>query len=145
MDVDELFDKGLGPAERMRLIERRLTLGDGSTVTVWDVQAYPTGTGGWHEDADGYEDDRGGRFYRLPEARAEYQRHRWAPEPYVPPRSRLEPSPCPAEPGARHCGNCGAATAEPGGWMVASLGLACGVDCYSVLSDGRGAHDLRFH
>ncbi|MEV7512119.1 hypothetical protein AB0O57_29600 [Streptomyces sp. NPDC091201] len=142
--VGELFDKGLAPGERMRIVERRLTLGDGTTATVWDLETYAAGMGArWGED--GYEDDRGGRFFRLSDARHEYQRHSWSPEPYVPakPAGPLIAD-CPGME-VKHCAHCGIQSPEPGGWMIASLGLACGVDCYDALSGSEGAHARRFH
>ncbi|MFI8201135.1 hypothetical protein ACIF6K_32205 [Streptomyces sp. NPDC085942] len=129
------FDKGLNPRTRMRLVERRLALSDDSTATAFDVEIY----GGGHEG------DLGGRYYLLSDAREEYQRHPWAPLPYTPPRRpRFEPAPCPFDPSAKHCDHCGG-TDAPGGWMVASLGLACDVDCFTAMSNGPGAHARRYH
>ncbi|MGW1037565.1 hypothetical protein [Streptomyces antibioticus] len=146
VDVATPFDKGIDPNTRMRLVERRLTLGDDSTATVFDVETYGDGrSAGRYEDDDGYEDDRGGRYYRLSDARDEYQRHKWAPLPYTPPRRRrFEPAPCPSDPSVKHCDHCGG-TSSPGGWMVASLGLACDVDCFDAMSNERGAHARRYH
>ncbi|MFJ6889858.1 hypothetical protein ACIQRC_34130 [Streptomyces californicus] len=131
------YDKGLDPHTRMRLVERRLTLGDGSTVQVFDVETYGEGpcAGG----------DRGGRFYRMSDARHAYQQHTWAPLPYTPPqRPRTEPAPCPGDPSVKHCDHCGS-TDAPGGFMVASMGLACDVDCYTAMSNDAGDHALRYH
>ncbi|MFH8439349.1 hypothetical protein ACH4A3_29510 [Streptomyces sp. NPDC018007] len=129
------FDKGIDPRTRMRLVERCLTLGDDSTVTAFDVETY----GGVRED------DRGGRYYRLSDAREEYQRHTWEPLPYTPRRRfRFEPAPCPSGPSVQHCDHCGG-TDAPGGWMVASVGLACDVECYTAMSNGPGAHARRYH
>ncbi|MFJ4988696.1 hypothetical protein ACIP9H_33465 [Streptomyces sp. NPDC088732] len=131
----ELYDKSLGGRERMRLEEVSAVLSDGRDATWWEVAAY----GGHVED-----DDRGGRFYVLGDARWEYQRYVWSPEPYRPaPRPAVGNVPCPAD-GAKHCANCGT-TEAPAGWMLASLGLACDSDCYTAMSDGPGAHARRFH
>ncbi|MER7223299.1 hypothetical protein [Streptomyces rubradiris] len=117
-----------------------------AAVTAWDVETYgggrPTGA---YED-DGYEpDDRGGRYYRLSDARDEYQRHKWAPMPYTPPRRpRFEPAPCPADPSVKHCDHCGG-TSAVGGWMAASLGRACSVDCFDAMANEHGAHARRYH
>ncbi|MCX4783877.1 hypothetical protein [Streptomyces sp. NBC_01264] len=148
VDVATPFDKGVDPSTRLRLVERRLTLSDDTTVTVWDVETYgdgrPTGV---YEDDGGYEpDDRGGRYYRLSDARGEYQRHKWAPLPYTPPkRLRFEPAACPSDPSVKHCDHCGT-TSAPGGWMIASLGLSCDdADCYDAMANERGAHARRYH
>ncbi|MGW3389517.1 hypothetical protein [Streptomyces cinereoruber] len=146
VDVAQPYDKGLdGSGTRMRLVERRLTLDDGSTATVYDVETYGGMRGTLYEDGEYEPDDRGGRFYRLPDAREEYQRHKWEPAPYVPSRRpRFESLPCPDDPSVRHCGHCGTTTSV-GGWMTANLGLACDTDCYDAMSDKRGAHDRRYH
>ncbi|MFE3609769.1 cell envelope integrity protein TolA [Streptomyces goshikiensis] len=137
LSTTELFDKGLSPSERMRLVEVSAVLTDGAEATYWEVAAY-----GGHHGEDWGKDDRGGRFYLRDDARHEYQRYSWEPEPYVP-RRRWEPMPCPSD-GAKHCGHCGSAESV-GGWMIASLGLACDSDCYTAMADGRGAHDRRYH
>ncbi|MFF9901335.1 hypothetical protein [Streptomyces longispororuber] len=132
----ELFNKGLNPyGERARLVEVSARLEDGEPAVWWVVEVY----GGGVED-----DDRGGRYFLLEDARSEYQRYTYEKERYEPaPRPRAGAVPCPAD-GAQHCGNCGA-TSAPAGWMVASLGLACDVDCYDAMANDPGAHDLRYH
>lgn len=133
----KLFDKGLNPyGERMRLVEVSAVLEDGEPACWWEVTAY----GGRME---GDVDDRGGRFFRLPDARAEYQWHKYEPEQYRPrARPRVGDVPCPAD-GARHCDNC-ATTEAAGGWMSANLGLSC-PDCYDAMADSRGAHAALHH
>ncbi|MFG3205306.1 hypothetical protein [Streptomyces sp. NPDC048192] len=80
----------------------------------------------------------------MDDARNEYRRHEYQSEPYRPRRQRRTGAmPCPAD-GAKHCDNCGA-TSTVGGWIVASLGLACDVDCYDAMSDSTGAHALQYH
>ncbi|MET8717433.1 hypothetical protein ABZV52_30155 [Streptomyces sp. NPDC004735] len=133
----ELYDKGLNPyGERMRLVEVTAVLEDGEPAVWWEVAAY-----GGHLDK---EDDRGGRFFLLGDARAEYQSYTYEVEQYRPrPRARTRTVPCPPH-GAKHCDNCGT-TVAVGGWMSASLGLACGTDCYDAMADDRGAHDRQHH
>jgi hypothetical protein len=134
----ELYDKGLSPyGERMRLVEVTAVLSDGAPATWWEVAAY----GGDGEDGD----DRGGRYFLLEDARAEYQRYTYQVERYTPSRrrARVGDVACPAD-GARHCDHCGGTESE-GGWMTASLGLACGTDCYTAMSDDRGAHARQYH
>ncbi|MYR54882.1 hypothetical protein GTY54_01010 [Streptomyces sp. SID625] len=147
VDVATPFDKGLDPHTRMRLVERRLTLGDDSIAMVFDVEAYggDRPTVGYEGDGVDEPDDRGGRYYRRSDARDEYQRHKWTPLPYTQPaRRRFEPAPCPLDPSVKHCDHCGT-TVTLGGWMVASLGLACDVDCYDAMSNEHGAHARRYH
>ncbi|MFD9871727.1 hypothetical protein ACFXI8_26915 [Streptomyces niveus] len=140
-----LSDKGLAPAgERMRLVQVDADLNDGSTATWWDVEPYG-GRGPAYGDEDLYEaDERAGRFYHLPDARAEYQQHTYDTVPYTPPRRRAPAvPPCPSD-GARHCDHCGSIRAT-GGWMSASLGLACSDTCLDAMSDARGTHASRHH
>ncbi|MFF9192707.1 hypothetical protein [Streptomyces rochei] len=134
----ELYDKGLDPyGERMRLVEVAAVLSDGAPATWWEVTAY----GGRIEDAV---DDRGGRFFLLPDARNEYRRYEYQSEHYRPRRRlRVGAVPCPAD-GAKHCDNCGT-TDSSGGWMWASMGTACDVDCYDAMSNGPGAHAAQYH
>ncbi|MFE1786664.1 hypothetical protein ACFW9F_29850, partial [Streptomyces sp. NPDC059506] len=136
-DRTKLYDKGLTPyGERMRLDQVTAVLADGEPATWWVVEAY----GGCLED----EDDRGGRYFRLDDARDEYQSHTYQPEQYRPRRRPpVGAVPCPAD-GAKHCDHCGSVQA-PGGWMAASLGLACSTSCYDAMSDGPGAHAARYH
>lgn len=133
----ELYDKGLSPyGERMRLVEITAVLADGAPATWWEVTAY----GGLLEE----DDDRGGRFFLLADARDEYRRHEYQPEQYQPRRRpRVGAVPCPAD-GAKHCDNCGT-TKTVGGWMTASLGLACDVDCFDAMADAPGAHATLYH
>ncbi|MFE6185420.1 hypothetical protein ACFQ6U_13445 [Streptomyces sp. NPDC056465] len=133
----KLYDKGLNPyGERMRLVEVSAVLEDGEPAVWWEVAAY-----GGHLDE---EDDRGGRFFILDDARSEYQWHKYEAEQYRPsPRAHARTVPCPPH-GAKHCDNCGT-TVAVGGWMSASLGQACGVDCYDAMADGHGAHDREHH
>jgi hypothetical protein len=135
----ELFDKGLDPyGERMRLVEVSVVLSDGKPAQWWDVAAY-----GGHLEGDDV-DDRGGRYFLLPDARSEYQRYKYEAERYRPARRpRIGSVPCPAG-GAKHCDHCGT-TVSLGGWMSASLGLACDVDCYDAMADARGAHARQYH
>ncbi|MEV7157140.1 hypothetical protein AB0N77_21325 [Streptomyces misionensis] len=134
----ELCDKGLNRyGERLRLVEITAVLSDGFPATWWEVTAY----GGHLED----DDDRGGRFFLLADARDEYRRYEYQPEPYRPRRRpRVGAVPCPAD-GAKHCDNCGT-TSAPGGWVNASLGLSCdSADCYDAMADARGAHARQYH
>jgi len=134
----DLYDKKLSPSgERMRLTETRVRLSDGEEAVWWDVVTY----GGYAGEGD---DDRGGRYYRLDDARWTYQQYSYQEEPYQRrPRERVGAVRCP-EDGARHCDNCGT-TVSVGGWMSASLGLACDTDCYTAMSDAPGAHAARYH
>jgi hypothetical protein len=112
------------------LDEHTDTLEDGTSVLRWTVTAEG-------QSAD-YED--------LTLARIDYQSYKWGEtEQYAPaPQHRtLEAATCPT-PDVRHCDNCGT-TQAPGGWMSASLGQACDVDCYDAMSDQRGRHHLRYH
>ncbi|MFF3958460.1 hypothetical protein ACFYY1_35385 [Streptomyces sp. NPDC001890] len=132
----ELFNKKLNPyGERMRLVEVSAILTDGEPARWWDVDAY---------GVDAEDDDRGGRYFLPADARSEYQRYSYEEERYRPARRpRTGPVPCPPG-GAKHCDNCGT-TVAVGGWMVASLGRACGADCYDAMADGYGAHATRYH
>ncbi|MFG2298428.1 hypothetical protein [Streptomyces sp. NPDC048603] len=141
VDVQTPYDKGVrgsGPtATRMRIVERALALGDGQSVTAWDVEVQGP-------QADEFA-DAPGRFYLLEDARAEYQRHSWTADLPAYPSTRTSaplPATCPT-PDVDHCGNCGT-TVAIGGWMIASLGLSC-PDCYDVMSGEPGRHDLRYH
>ncbi|MFG2408707.1 hypothetical protein ACGFR8_31070 [Streptomyces brevispora] len=133
----ELFDKGLNPyGERMRLVEVSVVLEDGEPAGWWEVTAY----GSRLDEID----DRGGRYFRLFDARSEYQLYKYEPEQYRPdPSPRVGAAPCPPG-GGKHCDHCGT-TVAVGGWMTASLGQACGVDCYDAMSGARGAHANRHH
>ncbi|RZU28213.1 hypothetical protein EV284_6379 [Streptomyces sp. BK022] len=135
---EELYDKGLNPyGERMRLVEISAQLSDGAPATWWEVEAY----GGGLEEPD----DRGGRYFLRDDARSEYQQYKYEREPYRPEprRPRIGDVPCPPG-GAKHCAHCGTTTA-PAGWMIASLGLACEVDCYTHLANDHGAHARLHH
>lgn len=139
--VQTPYDKGVrgsGPAAtRMRIVERALTLGDGQSVTAWDIEANGP-------QADEFADVPE-RFYLLEDARAEYQKHTWTADLPTYPSTRTSaplPATCPT-PDVDHCGNCGT-TVAIGGWMTASLGLAC-PDCYDEMSGEPGRHDLRYH
>ncbi|MER7952009.1 hypothetical protein ABTY59_31925 [Streptomyces sp. NPDC096079] len=139
------FDKGLDPTgTRMRLDAVTVRLSDGELACWWEVSVY--GGRGREDEVD----ERGGRFFRLPDARAEYQRYRYEA---APPRARAwrwsparagRTTPCPAD-DVRHCDHCGIAEPEGGGWMAASVGLACGVDCYTEMSNEQGAHARQYH
>ncbi|WP_328491213.1 hypothetical protein [Streptomyces zaomyceticus] len=139
------FDKGLNPTgTRMRLDEVTVRLSDGEPARWWEVSVY-----GGRGQADEV-DERGGRFFLLTDARAEYQQHRYETEPpraggwsWSPSRAGQE-TPCPVGDVA-HCDHCGTVEPEGGGWMAASLGRACGVDCYTAMADNRGAHARRYH
>lgn len=137
----ELYDKGLNPyGERMRLVELTAELSDGMPATWWEVSAY-----GGRLEEDEVEDDRGGRYFLLADARSEYQRYAYEQEQYRPRRSRPPVGAVPCPPGGvKHCDHCGGTTAV-GGWMSASLGLACGVDCYDAMADREGSHDRQHH
>ncbi|MEU5978476.1 hypothetical protein [Streptomyces sp. NPDC047315] len=133
-----LYDKGLSPyGDRLRLVEVTVTLSDGAPATWWEVTEH-----GGHQEAAG---GRGGVFYLLDEARYEYQSHKYQPGTYEPyRRQRLTPLACP-EDGSRHCGHCGSHAPDPAGWMIASFGLACTVDCYTHMANDPGDHDRQFH
>ncbi|MEV8344505.1 hypothetical protein [Streptomyces niveus] len=91
-----------------------------------------------------FEDDRGSRYFLLADARAEYRYYRYQDEQYRPSfRPRIGSVPCPADRSV-HCDNCGS-TVAVGGWMSASLGRACGTDCYDAMADQRGAHARQHH
>lgn len=149
-----LNDKGLGAGWRARLEECADTLSDGTTTTCWTVTAYPgtalagpsgEGEGDWLPD--GGSDDT---YWYLPDARRAYRELRWSPDgPVAPPRFRPQQrtSSGPGCPGTdvEHCDHCGADTPEPGGWMSASLGRACGTDCFDAMADAEGAHARRYH
>ncbi|MFJ4880109.1 hypothetical protein ACIP93_33545 [Streptomyces sp. NPDC088745] len=132
-----LYDKGLSSRERMRLVEVSVVLEDGEPAVWWEVTAY----GGLSEG----DDDRGGRYFLLADACSEYQQYKYEEAPARPSRWRAAVGtvPCPAD-GAKHCAHCGA-TSAAGGWMLASFGLACDVDCYDAMANGPGAHARRYH
>ncbi|MGW0033047.1 hypothetical protein ACWDXD_24925 [Streptomyces sp. NPDC003314] len=142
LERKELYDKGLDPyGRRMRLVEVCVRLSDGEPARWWEVTEY----GGRGDDYD--EDGERSPYYVLADARSVYQqytyqsdrpsrRSSWTPR-------TTDTGPCPAG-GEQHCDNCGT-TVSVGGWMVASLGLACDVDCYTAMSDDRGLHARQYH
>lgn len=126
----ELYDKSLGDGARMRLTQTVAHLKDGGDpVTYWTVTSAHLGISRV--------------FWLLSDARSFYQGYKFEPD-----RSRT-PSPVrrvdtAACPDVRHCDECGS-TEAVGGWMGASLGLACGVDCYDAMADRPGRHARTHH
>ncbi|MEU8543030.1 hypothetical protein AB0C52_24100 [Streptomyces sp. NPDC048717] len=124
-DVAGPFTRGPNPNTWMRLAERRLALDDAGPTIAFDVEAYDydrsaDGDDSWCEDdGHGYEDDG-------------FQPCEWAP------------APCPSDPSVEHCDHCGE-TSPLGRWMTASLGLACDLDCFDLMSNEHGAHARRYH
>lgn len=135
-----LYDKGLGGGIRMRLDQTVGHLagadsgaddGTDGTATWWTVTCPGLGISK--------------QFWQRAEARAYYQKFSYDPDrSTTPSRDRAVPvSSCPT-PDVEHCGECGSTTAV-GGWMAASLGLACDTDCYDAMSDRPGRHDRTHH
>lgn len=120
----------------MRIVGRALTLGNGQSVTIWDVEVH-----GPQADEFGYAPAR----LLLGDACAEYQRHSWTTDfPAFPSTRTAAPFPATCStPDADHCGNRGT-TVVIRGWMIAWLGLPR-PDCYDVMSGKPGRHDLRYH
>ncbi|WP_405533711.1 hypothetical protein OG592_41110 (plasmid) [Streptomyces avidinii] len=98
-----------------------LTLGDGQSVTAWDVEVHGP-------QADEFT-DASGRFYRLEDARRVPAAQLDRGPPRLPQHQDLHAAPGSlSHPEVDHCGNCGTIVAI-GGWMIASLGLSR-PDCY---------------
>ncbi|MFC1405705.1 MULTISPECIES: hypothetical protein [Streptacidiphilus] len=128
----ELYNKGLGPGRgRAILTEYTDVYADGTRMPRWTVDALADST----------------EYTDLAIARAYYQDYKY--DDAYEDSARTAPAPraagqaCPT-PHVKHCGHCGG-TESDGGWMVASLGLACDVDCYTAMADARGRHDRRYH
>ncbi|WP_431983925.1 hypothetical protein [Streptomyces qinglanensis] len=143
---EELYNKGIGGGTRARLCEHTDTLEDGTTTTRWTVEIYggSSGRGGEVDDPDL---DTIEEFTRLPTARGTYQQYKFDPSrgtQHHRTRPRTAVDTCPGE-NTKHCDECGT-TSSPGGWMAASLGLACSNgDCYDAMSDRTGRHARRHH
>lgn len=142
-----IMSKNIGHGRRAQLWEHTLTLDNGHVTRRWNVEVVGTDPGFNGEDYDPdpgetYEEtddkDAARATYstlQAPTRRRDRYTRRWVEAPARGDR------PCP--PG-RHCGNCAAPVPEGTG-MVASLGLACDVDCYDAMADDHGDHDRRYH
>lgn len=142
------YDKSLGDGRRARLIEHLDALSDGTTTKSWTVETYASAMGGasFGEDYDGPEPQKQAEdFTRLDWARTAYKTLCFTPAPGRDYQLRrvVVDVPCPGA-GVKHCDHCGG-TRDEGGWMVASLGLACGQDCCDRMSDRVGRHAERHH
>lgn len=84
----QLYDKAVSPTTRVQLVERTLTLSDGTTTTRWAVIQY-AGGGGYSYGEDEYDDAVETEYTMLADARWAYQRSRYEAAP----RQRQEPGP----------------------------------------------------
>ncbi|WP_030237432.1 hypothetical protein [Streptomyces sp. NRRL S-350] len=128
------------------LAQHDFTLLDGTVRTLWTVS-----DGWWSRGEDADAGERTATHLAEAAARSAWRTWREAHNQQAAGAvSAPVDLPCPG-PDVKHCDNCGAT--EPGdneflpalGWMSASLGLACGVECYDAMSDGIGRHDRLHH
>lgn len=123
----EISSKGVNRTARARLLKTVTTYADKTVVTQW------TAVGAEEEHTSLHEE----------EARNHYRSWKWETDDRRPVRYEPVSSACPGR-DVKHCDNCGSTTPQ-GGWMIASLGLACNEDCYTDMADERGRHDRRYH
>lgn len=136
-DTEVLFRKNLGTGRgHAEFRKHTVHLSDGTTTMRWSA-VWPEGR---VEDA------------RESYARAAYSDLKWEPDTAQTPAPRLITPPAAGATTARacppgeHCDNCGSAEPEYGsGWMSASLGTACGIDCFDAMADAQGRHARRYH
>ncbi|MCI2421109.1 hypothetical protein MOQ72_27065 [Saccharopolyspora sp. K220] len=129
------------------LVRHDFMLPDGQVITLWAVDDAE-----WevYEDADA--DSTTTVYLDEDEGRARW-RGQVAEHQDNPPRAHhpefdeddefSEDDDCPGL-DVPHCDQCGTTTAA-GGWMAASLGRACDIDCYDAMADAPGDHAIQHH
>lgn len=140
---------GMSSGMAVTLDRLDFTLADGSVRHLWTVTDAEWGSNG--EDADAW--NTVSAFLDEKEARGHYRSATAGHQKQLKqvPAAAAKPPvrPCPAV-GTKHCDNCGATAPHnpwlpTDFWMSASLGLACGPDCYDAMADEIGEHARLFH
>jgi hypothetical protein len=127
----------------VRVERHDFTVAGDSTVSLWRVIDYRWSVG---EDAD--VDEKKTVWDSDTDALAHARTVRARQRAHASPTTRDNDDydgdrPCPAD-GAEHCDHC-ARPLGPGQGMIASLGRACGVECYDAMADAPGRHAARHH
>lgn len=127
--------------------EHTLTLDNGHLTRRWQTVVHSTANGFNGEDYDPDPGFRGTETEDKERALEEYGAlgsERYRTRGGFVSRLKVGAVPCPPK-GAEHCDHCGISEHDGGGWMMASLGRACGVDCYDAMSNDRGNHAVLYH